>query len=190
MALEEKLLEGSEKGWELNHLKEEILMSITEERLRNGILYDIRQDAYKKLRFADDKEAGLLIDAALYIIALAKPVRENGLLYLVYFIEDLPEHLQRPITMLADGWLFEEIAEIAANDYWIRDPQGIQAMISYIYICGTNYILKGYSPEAVKNALETLFPLNWRLEYRKRCEKMEITEIFPKYGKKTTKSTE
>lgn len=182
MTLEEKLLDGPGKGWEIGHLKEKITEGITEERLRNGILNDVRQDAFEKLRFADDEDAGLLIDAALYIIALAKPARAEGLLYLEYLIEDLPEHLQHLILMVIDAWPFEEIAEIATNDYWSRDPQGIQAMVSYMYICGTHYIWKGYSPDALKNALETLFPLKWRQEYRERCEKMEITEILPKYG--------
>lgn len=182
MTLEEKILEGLKKGWKSEHLKEKIKEGITEERLRNGILNDVRQDAFKKLRSADEEEAGLLIDAALYIIALAKSAREEGHLYLCCFIEDLPENLQRPIEMIIDACPFEEMAEIATNDYWSRDPLGIQAMISYIYICGAHYIRKGYSPDAVKDALETLFPLNWRQEYRERCEKMEITKILPKYG--------
>lgn len=182
MTLEERILEGLEKGWKAEHLKEKIMEGIAEERLQNGILNDVRQDAYKKLRFADDTEAGLLIDAALYIIALAKTARKEGFLYLASLIEDLPEQLQRPILMVIDAWPFEEIAEFTTNDYWSRDPQGIQAMVFYIYICGANFIRKGYSPDAVKDALETLFPLNWRQEYRERCEKMEITEILPKYG--------
>lgn len=182
MTLEEKIIEGLEKGSDLEHLKEEIIKGITEERLRNGILNDVRQDAFEKLRFADDEEAGLLIDAALYIIALAKPVREEGILYLEYFIEDLPELLQHLIRMIVDYYAPEEFAEIATNDYWGRDPQGIQAMISYIYIRGARYLQEGYSPDALKKALETLFPLNWRQEYREKCEKMEITDILPKYG--------
>ena len=186
MTLNEKLLEGLGKGWELEDLKriilKDIVENITEARLRNGILNDIRQDAYKKIKFANEEESGLLIDAALYIITLAKLARKEGLLYLEYFIEYLPEHLQTPIQMIVDAWPFEEIAEIATNDYWSRDPQGIQAMISYIYIRGANYIQKGYSPDAIKNELETLFPLNWRQEYREKCKKMKITEIFPKYA--------
>lgn len=174
MTLEEKILEKLEKGWESKYLKNKIIEGITEERLRNGILNDVRQDAFEKLRFADDDEAGLLIDAALYIIALAKTVREEGILYLEYFIEDLPEQLQRPILMIVDAWTFEKIAEIATNDYWSRDPQGVHAMVSYIYICGTNYIQKGESPDAVKYMLEPLFPLNWRQEYRERCEKWRL----------------
>ena len=83
--------------------------------------------------------------------------------------------------MVADCYPYEEFVEIATNDYWSRDPQGIQAMASYIYICGALYIRKGYSPDALKDALETLFPLKWRQEYRERCEKMELTKILPKY---------
>ena len=62
MNLEEKILKGIEKGWKSEHLKEEIKEGITEERLRNGILNDVRQDAFKKLRSADEEEAGLLIE--------------------------------------------------------------------------------------------------------------------------------
>lgn len=185
MTIEERMIKGLEKGWKSENFKRDIMEGmegIAEERLKNGILNDVRQDAFEKLRSADDEEAGLLTDAALYIIALAKTAREEGVLYLDFLIEDLPEHLQPLIQMLVDAWTFEEIAEISTNDYWSRDPQGIQAMVSYIYIFGVNYIRKGYSPDAVKDALETLFPLNWRQGYRERCEKMEITEILPKYG--------
>lgn len=178
MTLEKVSLEGCE----FRSLKGKITEEITEERLRNGILNEVRQDAFEKIRFADDEDAGLLIDAALYIIALAKPVREEGILYLEYFIEDLPELLQHLIRMVVDYYAPEEFAEIATNDYWGRDPQGIQAMISYIYIRGARYLQEGYSPDALKKALETLFPLNWRQEYREKCEKMEITDILPKYG--------
>lgn len=146
------------------------------------IIDDVRRDAFEKLKSADDHEAGLLIDAALLTIAIAKVARREGFLYLEPFIEDLPEQLQRPLLLLIDAWSFKEIAEIVTNDYWSGDPQGIQAMISYIYICGIHCIYKEYKPDALRNVLETLFPLNWRQEYRTRCEKMEITEILPKYG--------
>lgn len=181
MTLEEKVLEELGKGWELEYLKKEITKGIAEERVRDGILNDVKQDAFKKLKSADDADARFLIDAALYILALAQTARRHGLLCLDILIEDLPEPLRIPIQMVADCYPYEEIVEIATNDYWSRDPQGIQAMVSYIYICGALYIRKGYSPDALKDALETLFPLNWRQEYRERCEKMELTKILPKY---------
>ena len=156
MTLEEKVLEGMDKSRELEYLKEEITKVIAEESVRNGILNDVRQDAFKKLKSACDADASFLM-------------------------EDLPEPLRIPIQMVADCYLYVEIVEIATNDYWSRDPQGIQAMVSYIYICGALYIREGYSPDALKDALETLFPLNWRQEYREKCEKMEITKILPKY---------
>ena len=181
MTLEEKVLEGLGKGWELEYLKKEITKGIAEESVRNGILNDVRQDAFKKIKSAGDADASFLIDAALYILALAQTARRHGLLCLDILIEDLPEPLRIPIQMVADCYPYEEFVEIATNDYWSRDPQGIQAMASYIYICGALYIRKGYSPDALKDALETLFPLNWRQEYRERCEKMELTKIPPKY---------
>ena len=181
MTLEEKVLEGLDKGWKLEYLKEKISEGITEERVRDGILNDVRQDAFKKLKSACDADASFLIDAALYILALAQTARSHGLLCLDILIEDLPEPLQIPIQMVADCYPYGEIVEIATNDYWSRGPQGIQAMVSYIYICGALYIREGYSPDALKDALETLFPLNWRQEYRERCEKMELTKILPKY---------
>ena len=181
MTLEEKVLEGMDKSRELEYLKEEITKVIAEESVRNGILNDVRQDAFKKLKSADDADASFLIDAALYILALVHSTRRHGLLCLDILMEDLPEPLRIPIQMVADCYLYGEIVEIATNDYWSRDPQGIQAMVTYIYICGALYIREGYSPDALKDALETLFPLNWRQEYRERCEKMELTKILPKY---------
>lgn len=71
MTLEEKVLEGLDKGWKLEYLKEKISEGITEERVRDGILNDVRQDAFKKLKSACDADASFLIDAALYILALA-----------------------------------------------------------------------------------------------------------------------
>lgn len=61
------------------------------------ILYDVRQDAIKKLKTAKDEDSCLLIDAALYINALSKLLRKEGLLALEFFIEDLPEQLRLPI---------------------------------------------------------------------------------------------
>ena len=52
MTLEEKVLEGLDKGWKLEYLKEKISEGITEERVRDGILNDVRQDAFKKLKSA------------------------------------------------------------------------------------------------------------------------------------------
>lgn len=50
MTLEEKVLEGMDKSRELEYLKEEITKVIAEESVRNGILNDVRQDAFKKLK--------------------------------------------------------------------------------------------------------------------------------------------
>lgn len=145
------------------------------------ILYDVRQDAIQKLKAADNEDFCLLIDAALYIKALSKISRREGHLYLEYFLEDLPEQLRFPIYCIVDACPSKEIAELATNDYWTRDPKGIQAMIFYIYIRGSLYIQKGYNPDAIKEYLGTLFPLNRRQEYYKKWEETEITDIFPKY---------
>lgn len=145
------------------------------------ILYDVRQDAIKKLKTAKDEDSCLLIDAALYINALSKLFRKEGLLALECFTEDLPEQLRLPIYWIVDVCSPKEVAEFATNDYWTRDPQGIQAMISYIYIRGTLFIQKGCNPNAIKEYLGTLFPLNWREEYYEKWEKTEITDILPRY---------
>lgn len=90
------------------------------------ILYDVRQDAIKKLKTAKDEDSCRLIDAALYINALSKLIRKEGLPGLELFIEDLPELLQLPIELIVDAP--KKVVEFATNDYWTRDPQGIQAI--------------------------------------------------------------
>jgi hypothetical protein len=45
------------------------------------ILYDVRQDAIKKLKTAKDEDSCLLIDAALYINALSKLFRKEGRIF-------------------------------------------------------------------------------------------------------------
>ena len=105
MTLEEKVLEGMDKSRELEYLKEEITKVIAEESVRNGILNDVRQDAFKKLKSADDADASFLIDAALYILALVHSTRRHGLLCLDILMEDLPEPLRIPIQMVADCYL-------------------------------------------------------------------------------------
>ena len=94
------------------------------------ILYDVRQDAIKKLKTAKDEDSCRLIDAALYINALSKLIRKEGLPGLELFIEDLPELLQLPIELIVDAYSPKKVVEFATNDYWSRDPLGIQAMIS------------------------------------------------------------
>lgn len=44
------------------------------------------------------------------------------------FIEDLPELLQLPIELIVDAYSPKKVVEFATNDYWTRDPQGIQAI--------------------------------------------------------------
>lgn len=62
----------------------------------------------------------------------------------------------------------ELITELGANEYWTKDPQGIQAMVYYMYLRGALYICNGMNPKVMQEALLSFVPEKWHQEFSER----------------------
>lgn len=162
---------------------EEILDVIRRNRMEAS-LDDMRRDAIEKLKTANNEDSQLLIDSAIHILTLSMFAREEGLLPLEFVIQNFSsDFLKLPILLIVDAFPPEEIIEITSNEYWTRDPQGVQAMIAYFYIRGTLYIQEGCNPKLLKDILKTLIPLNWRQKYQESWEKAAFNETIDEWQK-------
>lgn len=99
------------------------------------ILDDVRRDAIKKLKTADTENIHLLADAVVYVYSLAKTNQLYGRSAAEQAMKDSPPEFFRFILrFLSDTFDPEDAIELVTNEYWIRNPQGVQAMAAYIYI--------------------------------------------------------
>lgn len=156
-----------------------------EEYRLEAILDDIRRDAIEKIKTADIEDSQLLIDSAIDIVAASMFARREGMLPLELIVESFSsDFFKLPLLLLVDATPSECIVEIMSNEYWIRDPQGVQAMIAYFYIRGALYIQNGYNPKYIKDDfLKSLVPLNWRQKYQESMEKAAFHEKIDEWEK-------
>lgn len=139
------------------------------------ILDDMRRNAIEKLKTANNEDTRLLIDSAIHILTLSALARKEGLIALELSVQNFSsDFFNLPILLVAEAAPPEEIIEITTNEYWTRDPQGVQAMIAYFYIRGMLYLQQGKRPEYIKECLKSLIPLDWRQNYQERCEELKI----------------
>lgn len=100
------------------------------------ILDDVRRDAIEKLKAADTTEnIHILADAVIYIYSLAKTNQLYGCSAVEQAVKDSPSGFFRFIcTFLSDPYDSDDAITLVTNEYWSRNPQGVQAMAEYIYI--------------------------------------------------------
>ena len=154
------------------------------------ILDDIRRDAITKLKLVETNQQPLLINAALTIITLSNTARREGLLALEEALkENESDFLTLTALLIIDGTDPELVIEIAANEYWTKEPQGIEAMIAYFYLRGMISIQSGENPQILEKLLLSLIPLAWRQEYQKQLETAKeksklphLNEIYEKFA--------
>lgn len=103
------------------------------------ILDDVRRDAIQKCRPTGEEDNKILADAAALILKLSIHAHCEGLLALEEQVSKrtVDDFLRGIIMRVVDGNDPRLIAEIGSNGYWTRNPQGIQAMVLYIYLWGT-----------------------------------------------------
>jgi len=133
------------------------------------MLYDVRKDAIEKLRIASEEDSVLLMDAINRLKAFADLTREAGLLSLDEAVKDVNSaYLKMLALMITDGTDPEDLMEIGTNEYWMQNPQGIHAMIYYVYLRGMLYIQEGVSPHVMEMSFRTLVPKKWHPVYYER----------------------
>ena len=122
------------------------------------ILDDIRRDAILKLKLSEDKDQNLLIHAALNLLTLSTIARREGLLSLEKIIEYTEsEFLKLIATLIIDGTEPNLVIEIAANEYWTNEPEGVQAMIAYFNLRGMIAIQSGENNQILWDWVDCFF---------------------------------
>ncbi len=182
----------------------EIVETKSEEMKMKKILDDIRRDAILKLKLSEDKDQNLLIHAALNLLTLSTIARREGLLALEKIIESTEsEFLKLIATLIIDGTEPNLVIEIAANEYWTNEPEGVQAMIAYFNLRGMIAIQSGENNQILKELLQSLIPFHWRTTYKKQLEETKessknsyqkeisekFTNIHPIFQEKNTLET-
>lgn len=111
----------------------------------NIMLDDVRKDAIQKCKPTGEEDNKILVDAAVLILEFAIIARYEGLLGMEEKAEKMEGDgfLKRILMLVVDGTAPELVVEIGSNEYWARNPKGIQAMVLYIYLWGTCCIQHG-----------------------------------------------
>ena len=112
------------------------------------ILDDVRRDAMTKLQMTGE-DGTLLIDAAVNIVEMSDVAHREGLLALEEFNEDNNSDFAKWLVMLVvDGTDSDLLCEMAVNEYWMRESEGVCAMADYMYIRGMLCIQKGLTADS------------------------------------------
>ncbi len=138
------------------------------------ILDDVRKDAMKKCRITGEEDKKRLTAAAVLMLEIGETVRTEGMLAVYKYIEKktVNEFLKRILRQMSEGTDAVLTFEAAANEYWEKDPQGILAMVFYIYLLGADYIYSGYPSATVMESLRTLLPEGCHEKFDRRVEKI------------------
>lgn len=140
------------------------------------MLYDVRKDAIEKLAEANQEEPALLTEAIANVMMLAYIAKSEGLLSLEEAVQSTElEYLRLLVMLMVNGIEPEVIIEFGANEYWSQAPQGIWAMVYYIYFRGCILIQEGAHCMKLESILGSLVPGKWRQSISKNYQ-----EIF--YG--------
>lgn len=147
------------------------------------ILYDISKDAIAKCMFADEYEADQLFDAAIRILSFSTMVQNEDLLVMEDAVNDSTlEYFKKLALLVKDGIRPELLLEIAANGYWLMNPEGINAMVCYFYIRGMLLIQAGETIHLIETLLGSLIPEGWQDDYKKSITNMKQRTICSTNG--------
>ncbi len=138
------------------------------------ILDDVRKDAIQKCKPTGEEDNKILVDAAVLILELTIYACDEGLLALEEKTGKMTvnDFLKRIIMLVVDGTDPKLVAEIGSNEYWARNPQGIQAMVLYIYLWGTGCIQYGDYAMAFMG-IYSLLPESRYLQLGRQIVKLE-----------------
>lgn len=112
----------------------------------NRILYRVRKDAIDKFRISKEEDRQPLFDAAREMMDLRDITRGHKEVLKIVLVEDGPEYLRFLMLLAAEEPDLDDLIQRGAAEYWIQNPQGIWAMVFYIYLWGMVGIWKGYNP--------------------------------------------
>ena len=144
-------------------------------------LEDVRRDAICKLRKVT-YEGKKLEDAVDGIMELYDISRAGGLVALEEAAEEAESDFLKHLILLTANEVSPKLTvEIATNEYWTNEPEGVDAMVDYMCLRGMIGIQKRESKEMLMNVLLSLMPAKQRKEYEKlTCERKEEQERLHK----------
>lgn len=136
------------------------------------ILDDIRRDAITKSKVSKG-EKRVLEEAAGLMIELSETVRLKGLSHLKEKVGSIgSEFLKLAASAVVDVYEPEYyhafVAEIMSNAYWIDEPEGVQALVDYIYLRGLLCIWQGDTIQTMIEIFRSLMPMELRKEFGTR----------------------
>lgn len=153
------------------------------------LLDDVRKDAIRKSLGKSVTEQ--VYYAIIEMVKLAKVAGKEGLLALEEAMRDDLEAgklesdlnnitvLSMGIAHIVDGTEDYIIAEILTTKYWVKNPQGMEALAYYIYIQGIIMIKECLPAWHLEALLTALLPEECMAEYERRKEE-KIPEQTPK----------
>jgi len=135
----------------------------------NQILYRVKKDAIDKFRISKEEDRQPLFDAAREIIELSDIRRYHGCkeVLKIVLVEDRPEYLKFLMLLAAEEADVDALIQRGAGKYWIQNPQGIWAMVYYVYLWGMVMIWDDYYPPYLEDMFEIWLQEekeNWRRE--------------------------
>lgn len=149
------------------------------------ILDDVRRDAITKLKMSE-KNVEALAEAADRVMLCARISRRNGLLALESEAKYTDSEFLRFVMMMVVNACEQEVfAEEATNAYWATQPEGVWAMVDYIYLRGMLLVQQGEPPDwSIAPLLQSLIPKDLRSEFRERMalKEQRRKEIVDKYA--------
>jgi len=158
--------------------------NVEEEWLMEKMLDDVRKDAVEKLGHLGEEEKRQLIDAA--ILAMEFWLNFNSDSGTIVFPSRVEEEVEEKVEDELFKWIAlkgiddaygeDFYAEMITSEYWMKNPQGIKAMVFCIYIYGTFYTRTFESFAKVENKMFLLLPKDCHLIFDKQMETIREQE--------------
>ncbi|MCH5267492.1 MAG: hypothetical protein J1E62_04025 [Lachnospiraceae bacterium] len=152
----------------------------------NYLLDAVRKDAIRKSR---GKEVTGQVYAAIFqLLKLQEVARKNGLLALEDEMKDELENgklepelnsitiLPIGIQYMVDGTELEILVKILTTKYWVKNPQGMEALAYFICIQGVVMIQEGEPTYYLEGLLTALLPEECIAEYERRKEERMLDQ--------------
>lgn len=162
-----------------------------EKDLWTGYLKELRHDAIAKQRNVIPAESDIeCLGRVLYdVTSFAETARTYGLLAVEEESLTLDRQneqealLYEGVKLVIDGRSPEQVAEILTNIYWVRQPEGYAAAVSYIVIRSVLLLQEGEHPYTIRQLAASMLPVSvWET-----C--MEICERYEAKKKKSEAET-
>lgn len=144
------------------------------------LLDDVRKDAIRKSQ--GKKVTEQVYSAIIQLLKLTKVAYKEGLVALEQEMRDDLENgtlepelnniaiLPMGIEYIVDGTEDDVMVEILTTKYWVKNPQGMEALVYYIFILGMTMIRENLPVYYMETLLTALLPEECIAEYEQRKE--------------------